>query len=452
MIFMSLFAYMIRFSVIVRTIKLIFVLASALVTVALPAQAQTLYEAMARAYAEHPALGAQRANLSALDADVDSARGGWRPTLSATTSAGRNTTKSSLAVNAQMIRDHRNASDMRISVSQPLLNWSAGPAIEASQERLWQGGADLLHTEQTVLLDVATAYLNVLQARRLLVLNQTNERSLARQVEYRHAHLERQLGTRTELAQAQARHAGARAQLDRVRAELQIASSAFFRHVGKPPGQLTFPENLTPLPDSLELVLEQAIINMPSVRSAYHGTQAARADLKSARGKLMPSLNLEAAGAWTREPTQAIRTQRDASILLNLRIPIYQAGVQRAQVQGTTQRVMQRQSEWRNSRLEASYEASDAWSRLQAAHAEIEAFDAAITANKVAYEGVSAERAALGELTLIEVLNAQQELFLSETALVQARTQAAVAHLRLLAVQGRLTAAALGLAVSADIR
>src|SRR5690606_23228646 len=181
------------------------------------------------------------------------------------------------------------------------------------------------------------------------------------------------------------------------------------------------------------------------VRSAYHGAQAARADVESAKGKLKPSLSLEAAGAWYREPAETTHRQQDASIHLSLRIPLYEAGVQRAQVRGSTQRAIQQQDQWRNARLQARHDASDAWRKLQAAQAEIEAYTAAIDANNVAFEGVSAEHAGLGELTRSEVLNAEQELFQSEVALSQARTQAVLARLQLLAAQGRLTAQALAL-------
>lgn len=414
---------------------------------ATPVEAQTLWEAMARAYQEHPALSAQRARVRALDADVDSARGGWRPTVFASTSTGRFVNSSTYRMVSDPIKNHHTASDLKISASQPLLNWSAEPAINAAQARLWQGGADLLKAEQAVLLDAASAYLNVLQYRRLLALNEANARSLARQVEYRHANFQRRLGTRTELAQAKARYAGARAQLDRIKAELEIAESAFLRHVGIAPGELSFPVHLLPLPDNLDQILATAADKAPDVRSAYYGVEAARADVERAKGQLKPTLSLEVAGAWHRDPSESIRRQQDASIQLSLRIPLYQAGVQRAQVQGSAQRAIQQQDQWRNARLQARYEASDAWRRLRAARAESEAFSAAITASKVAFEGVSAERAVLGEPSLIEVLNAEQELFQFEVSLIQARTQEVLAHLQLLASLGQLTAQSLALPV-----
>jgi len=403
-----------------------------------PAGAQTLREALALAYRNHPALAAQRAGVLALEADVDRARAGWRPSVAMRTGTGHYEDTYRLR-EGSAIKGNRNMSDVRLTASQPLLNWSTGPTVDAAEARLRQGRADLRVVEQSVMLDLANAYLNVLQYRKLLALHDANVRSLARQVEYRGEHFARSLGTRTELAQAQARHAGALAQRDRVRAELLSADSAFLRHAGVAPADLSFPENLPPLPDSLDLIIASAVDDRPSVRSAYHGAQAAQADAEAAQGRLKPSVSLDAAAGWIHRPDQNGHSRRDASVQLTLSIPLYQ-GADRAQVRGDKERALQQQSQWRNLRLQAGYDASTAWQTLLSSRAQVDAFSAAIKANKVAYEGVDAEYAALGELTLIEVLNAQQELFMSEVSLVQARTEGALAHLRLLAVQGRLTA------------
>lgn len=407
--------------------------------------AQTLQEAMALAYRNHPSLGAQRASLRALEEDVERARAGWHPSVAVQGRTGNHDDAYRLndktAANA-----NRTTSEVRLSATQPVLNWTTGPAVEAAQARVRQGRAELLAAEQSVMLDVATAYLNVLQYRELLALHDANERSLARQVEYRREHFRRQLGTRTELAQAQARHAGALAQRNRVTAELASFNSAFLRHAGVAPAELAFPQDLPPLPESLDRIIASAVDDGPAVRSAYHAAQAAQADVESAAGRLKPSVSLDVTGGWASRPEHGMYSRRDASVQLTLSIPIYQ-GADWAQMRSGKERVIQQQALWRNIRHQAGHEATDAWETMRSARAQIMAFSAAIESNKVAYEGVGAEHAALGELTLIEVLNAQQELLLSEVSLVQARTDAALAHLRLLAVQGRLTATGMGLAV-----
>src|SRR5690606_20831056 len=201
------------------------------------------------------------------------------------------------------------------------------------------------------------------------------------------------------------------------------------------------------LPDGIDALMDTAMDRAPAVQIAYHGAQAAQADAQLAEGRLKPSVSMDVGGGWTSRPDQNAHSRRDASIQLTICIPLFHAA-DRAQLRGDKERALREQSLWRDARLNARHQAMEAWQMLQSARDQIKAFKAAIEANKVAYEGVDAEYAALGELTLIEVLNAQQELFLSEVSLVQARTDAALAHLRLLAAQGRLTARGLGLPVA----
>lgn len=402
------------------------------------ARAQSLPEAMTSALQQHPALAAQRAALRALQADAEAARGGWRPQVALNASSGHYSSSVNLQAPPGAQRSDRNSTDLRLTATQPLLNASADAAVTAAEARMRQGQAELQVAEQTVLLNAASAYLNVLQARQLLALNQANERTLARQVEYREAYFERKLGTRTDLAQAQARHALARAQLNRAQTDLEMAADAYLRQVGAPPGELHFPDHLPPLPQTLPAALDEAEQVRPAVLSARLATEAARADVEGARGKLAPSLALEASGGWTSEPADGMRSQRDAALRLLLRIPLYEGGVLRAQVAGSAEREAQQRSRWDDARLQARLDAADAWRRWVASRTEVAAYDAAIAANRIAAQGVLETHDTLGELTLIDVLNAQQELFQSEIGRVQARTQAALAHLGLLAILGRL--------------
>ncbi|QAA92976.1 hypothetical protein CKA81_03275 [Pollutimonas thiosulfatoxidans] len=413
-----------------------------------PLAAQTFTEALTRTYLTHPELAAQRANLRALNEDVNTALSGWRPTVSASAGVGRNLNTATQPYGSPTVM-HHTPSDVTLTASQPLINWTTQPKVEAAEARVMQGRAELVTTEQSVLLAAAQAYVDVVRNRELLRLHEINEQGLLQQIDYRREYFKRQLGTGTELAQAQARHAAAKAQLERVRMQLATAVGAFRRMTGLPPGkQMQLPEGLPPLPDDMEAIVANAVYAMPSVRSAFYGVLAARADVEAARGGLKPTVTLDASTSRHRHPNYVTPSQHEATIKLTLRIPFYQGGSDWSSVRGNRQRELQQQMQLSNSRLKARYDASEAWFGLAAAQAEIDAFRIAIAANKEAYEGVREQHAVLGELTLLEVLNARQELFSSEVSFVEARSRAAISHLQLLAVQGRLTAEGLDLPVA----
>ena len=411
-----------------------------------PSHAQTLMQALASAYQTSPDLAAQRAALRALEEGVNEARAGWRPTLAINTGAARRTNTTTLRQGAAH-SSSATPKDLRLVASQPLWNGMTGPAVEAAQARVLQGQAAVLQREQSVLLAGAQAYLEVLQNRELVRLNQTNQRALEQQVEYRREFFERKLGTRTELAQAQARNALALAQLQRAQNLLIISEGAFQRTTGSAPQELSVPNSLPALAPQFETILAAAGQNEPSVRSAYYAVQAARADVDTASGSLKPSAQLDLSHAWSRDPGANLRSQRDALVQVSINIPLYQGGAEWARIRASTERHAQAQAQLDSTRLNVRQEATDAWYRLMSAQAEISAVNAAVSANEVAYEGVRSQYDVLGELSLLEVLNARQELFTSQLTLVQARVQAALSHLQLLAVQGLLSAEHLELAV-----
>ncbi|QYU69778.1 TolC family protein [Leptolyngbya sp. 15MV] len=85
-----------------------------------------------------------------------------------------------------------------------------------------------------------------------------------------------------------------------------------------------------------------------------------------------------------------------------------------------------------------------AWSSWQAAGAIIESSQSAVSAAELSLEGVRAENS-IGNRTILEVLNAEQELLAARVQLVTARRNAYVAGFSLLAAMGRAEARDLGL-------
>jgi outer membrane protein len=86
-----------------------------------------------------------------------------------------------------------------------------------------------------------------------------------------------------------------------------------------------------------------------------------------------------------------------------------------------------------------------AWSQLQAAQAAVESDQASVTANRIALSGVREEER-VGQRTLLDVLNAEQELLNSEVTLATDRRNLVVASYTLLSTIGRLNAQELGVA------
>jgi len=416
-----------------------------------PAFAQSLDEVLVQTYGTNPRLQAQRAQLRSIDEQVSQAYARYRPNVAivgsseasqseisdAETPAGTTTDESqTLFTNSVALNLNQNIYEGGGTVAR----------IDSAVRQVGEQRAVLQSVEQEVFLDAVTAYTDVVAARRVVDLAINNQDRLERQ---RQATVDRfEVGevTRTDVAQAEARLAGSVA--DRVRAEGELAQAIarFEAVVGFRPAELTtrFAELLA-RPGSLIEAQARAEKN-PGLTAAEFAVDAALADVRVAQADLLPTVDLEGSVGYTDEPTDTIGSQTDARIAAVVTIPLYQTGAEYSRVRQQKQVVEQRRRELDDTRREVNQNVTEAWEGLLTANASARSFEEQVRANEIALEGVRTE-AQVGARTVLDVLDAEQELFQSEVDLVDARATEVVALYTLQAAMGELTAEALDLEV-----
>ncbi|MCE2510578.1 MAG: TolC family outer membrane protein [Alphaproteobacteria bacterium] len=412
----------------------------------LTAAGQTLTEALATAYQNNPTLQAQRAQLRAVDEAVPQATAGWRPTITLNAEAGRNRNEGNLFAQSSGAQN-RSPSSVNLQVSQPLFR--GGRTIyetRRAENRVQAERARLRVVEAETLLDAATAFMDVLRDQAVVELSVNNEQVLRRQLEAAVSRFEVGEITRTDVAQAEARLAGARAA--RIRAEGDLASSraAFKTVIGVAPQQLIAPPGPGNLPEVRETALQRAANYYPGVIAAAFDEKAARETVNAVEGELLPTVSLNGEVSRAREQFSSADDTERAEITAQLTVPLYQAGAVHSRLREARQVAGQRQVEVDKARREAIEQSALAWSDLEAARASIVSLESQIGASTIALEGVNQE-ALVGSRTVLDVLDAEQELLDAKVALVQAKRDAFVAGFRLKSAMGVLTAEALSLPV-----
>jgi TolC family type I secretion outer membrane protein len=305
------------------------------------------------------------------------------------------------------------------------------------------GRAQLTSTEQIVLLNAVTAYMNVVRDTAVLELNRNNEKVLQAQLEATQARYDVGELTRTDVAQAEASLQGAIA--SRIQAEGQLtASQAIYRQViGDDPVDVTMPEQTPQLPSSRDesVVLSQGA---PTVRAAQFQERAAKDDIDVQFSDLLPTVAIE--GSYQRQQDLGTRdSEADVgSVIGQVTIPLYQAGAPDSRVRQSKQLYMQSKRLTDEALRAAEQEAVNAWTALQTAIAQARSFEEQERANQIALEGVRQEQE-VGARTILDVLDAQQALLTSQVSLVSSQTDHVVAQFRLLAAGGALTAQNLSL-------
>jgi outer membrane protein/adhesin transport system outer membrane protein len=318
--------------------------------------------------------------------------------------------------------------------------------VQRAENRVRAERARLISVEQTVFLAAATAYVDVLRDQVVLEFNISNEQVLRRQLEAAQDRFAVGELTRTDVSQAEARLA--RAKADRIQAEgdLESARAVYRRVIGAAPEKLEKPGPVTGLPATLDEALAAAGSWNPGVLIAEFNEKAARDDVDLVVGELLPTVDITASFDQRRDAASRFSESETASVLGQITIPLYQAGLVSARVREAKQVASQGRLKVVESRRQAIEDTTRAWEALQTARARIVAFEAEIRANETALEGISQEAIA-GLRTVLDILDAEQELLDAKVNLVRVKRDEVVASFELLSAAGRLTARDLNLPV-----
>jgi TolC family type I secretion outer membrane protein len=402
--------------------------------VAGPAAGQvTLPAALSKVYEENPTLEAARARLRTVDEGLPIARATRRPRASASSSVtfGRSETNQ----RSQSLRTMRNA----LGVEQPLFTGGEARArIERAEELIRGERARLEVVEQAILLEAVEAFTAVLRDQRILELALANEGRLLTQLNavqrrYRFGEL-----TQTDVAQAESRYARGIAEREAAAGRLEIAGAAFQNVIGDPPGTLVPPEMPPDLPESAAAALA-SIDAHPAVRAATFDVAAADADIDTALSALKPRLTLRGDAGYVDDPGGVADWQSDLSIGAVLTVPLYQGGGEYARIRQTRQALTEERLNLQAARRDVEEEIVAAWQSLVTARARQESLARQVEAAALALDGVQQE-ARLGTRTVLDVLDAEQELFEAQIATTAAERDAVVTAYRVRAGMGMLTA------------
>jgi outer membrane protein len=421
----------------------------------------TLGDALAIAYETNPQLAAQQASLRATDENVAIANGGWRPTISAGgTYAFQQYWFNPLTVPGVGTFSTISGQPLQaaITVTQPILRGGRTVAeIGRAKAQVRAARAQLLAAEQTVLLSAATAYMDVVRDTAILRLREHNVEVLQKQADATQAQFNAGSLTRTDVAQAQARLAGAQSDLTAAQNQLAISNANFMQAIGRVPETLETEPALPPaLPTSVDASTELALKQNPAMVQARENEIAADYSVDDAVGAMLPTLSVQGQyglsqgslvsplGTLNSGPSGS--TSHALTVTGQLNVPIYQAGVEEATLRQAKELHAQAQLTVALSDRQVRDAVATAWAQFEAAEASIASNEAAEHANEIAFEGVSKEQQ-VGGRTVLDVLNAEQELLNAGVSLVSAKRNAVVAAFQVLAASGALTAKNLGLKV-----
>ncbi len=208
--------------------------------------------------------------------------------------------------------------------------------------------------------------------------------------------------------------------------------------VGHPPSDLIEPSGYERhLPRTLEEAVAIGTKENPVIVGALYQEQVARYTVDKIRGGLLPQVQLEASYEDRYDTSTFIDRAEVGTVTGRLKVPLYEGGLLYAQVRQAKQLHVESLQKVEQARSETEAAIVEAWSQLMGFRAQLQSDQAQVEANRTALTGVREEER-VGQRTLLDVLNAEQELVSSQVQLARDRTNLVVFSYTLLSTIGRL--------------
>jgi len=413
------------------------------------AVSETIHGALSQAYHANPEINAQRALTRAADESVPQALSGYRPKVTGSADLGYVNQKSHVA-RQRYSQDDYGPRGASVALDQVLYNGGrTGNLVRAAESRVLGARETLRNVEQTILLNAATSYMNVLRDTALLNLRRNNIDVLTTQLRQTSDRFRVGEVTRTDVAQSEARLARARSDAFLAEANLKSSMATYRQIVGSEPTKLAPAKTVEGLlPKSREAALAMSQREHPAVAAALHGVDQQLLQVKAIESELYPTIGVTASLSRRYDTQSPGSDLWQGSIVGRLSVPIYEGGatysrVREAKETLTSQRVTVDTQRERVRQLVVSM-----WGALESTKAQINAAEAQVKAAEIALSGVR-EEAKVGQRTTLDVLNSQQDLLDARVALVTAQRDRVVASYNVLAAIGRLSLRTLGVSVAA---
>jgi outer membrane protein len=420
-----------------------------------PAAAETIEAALARAYRNNPQLNAQRAIVRQTDEGVPQALSGYRPSISANASAGKQYIDAQANIPGLTPGGSSTPIDVKgtfdtwsagVNASQNLFNAKTPNRTRAAESQVLAARETLRVMEQSVLLSAAGVYMDVLRDSANLALQRDNIVVLRRTLSVTQDRYNAGAVTETDVDQAQAQLAAGEANLHSAESTFMTTTANYRRIIGNEPHDLSAGMAVDRFsPRTLDGAIAQGVTQNPSVTAAMFDVDVAQLQVKIAEAGLYPTLALQGAAQMQQfSGNDTTLKLYNSSVQAKLTVPLYQGGSEYSAIRQNKEAVGQQRLSLDQVRDQVRANVRQYWGQLEATKAQTEAAERQVKYSESALRGVRNE-ALLGQRTTLDVLNALQALLNARVSLIGAQRDRVVASYNVLSAVGRLSPTVLGL-------
>ena len=395
------------------------------------------------AYKNNPKLKAERENLKATEENINISKSEFLPniTVSGTLDSSQSINRTDQS-GSSLSDTNNDTSTQSVSVDQKIFQGFEGyNSFQKSKLEVDQANYKLKDIEQTIILESANAYYDLIYKNKSKEFNFDNLDLLERQFESDQSRLQRGEISLTDLSQSESSLAGANADFISAGNELLIAKSNFERII-----RTTVPEKFDEklslnmvLPESLDEALKLAEKNNPKLMIADLNYKISERDVNIKRSKMSPSASINYSKSKSDDFSSTVDEVEKESVKATVTWPIIKGGKNYSSLKKSKYKRNKNRLILEDTFNEVKTDTLNAWSLYRSSESVLKSTQAQVKASEIANEGITLEYESGNTRSTLEVIQSRSLLLNARVANAKAERNFIVSKFNLLSVIGELT-------------
>jgi outer membrane protein len=409
----------------------------------------TLSDALVSAYQTNPELIAAREKLKVTDEEIFKAISGFLPKIEY--SATQKNQKSDIATNSIFLSQlskqdpwvQTKTKNSGVNLEQNVFSGGRSVmAVQIAKYTIESARAELLTSEQKVMIQAIQAYLEVLRHKEVLRINKNNFQAYETRYKSIKDRVEAGIEKRSNLFNAEARKANASVLLTRASGDYDIALADYFKIIGVEPENLSEADNLTKIPENQMGLLNNSLKGNPDLINVMLQKKAADVNVIAKGAVMLPTIDV---GGGVNKSWSSLNGNMNQpytnskSVYITVKIPIYQQGMEYSNTRAAYASASALKYTVKNVKNVVTQEASKTWNNYISAKEAFVSSKEAVKAAKIALEGMQHEYdEGVGSLT--DLMDIQENYYQYELTMIKNKEDAMLAEYAMSQLEGKLNA------------
>ena len=401
--------------------------------------ADTLQEIVQTTVNTNPEVLAAANERKAVSEEINQVKAGYYPTIDLAVGTGWELTNSPTTRSSGKGEVHLNRDEASIELRQMLFDGMATKnEVRRQTARTNSRAFSVSSASENTGLEAVDAYINVLRRQKLVELASDNLEAHQRFNEQIKLRSERGVGRQSDTEQSTGRLALAEANLVAEQSNLRDAETAYLRVTGVAVNSLSDPETpLNLIPQVLDEAIQQAINNHPTLKTAESDVESAYAQHDTAKSPFYPRVDFELGSTTNHDIDGVAGTNRDVTAMFRLRYNLLNGGKDTARRSETAHLINQASEIRNNTRRQVEESVRLSWNALQTVNNQMGFFKQHVDSS-VRSRDAYQQQFNLGQRTLLDLLDSENEVFVARTSYVNAEYDQLFAMYRILNSMGTL--------------